>query len=340
MRRVYCGLILAGVGLVRAAVGQPAGESELRPIEVEPQQVRAILTARCAACHDAAAGAVEGDFGFVTDLARVRADEYLVEPGAPDLSDLWFLIGDDLMPPATSEYAPMPAEEKEVVRAWIAAGAPLPGAVAAADAALADSPPAEEEAEPAVDAEVPAATAEDEPAKDEDRDPAPAVVESAGSATEADPAPSTPLGQRLARWLGTFHPASVHAPLGLLIGAALAAIGTAYWPAGVFRDSLRFCIWLAALSAPVAAGLGWLNASEGVFLRERGAVLELHRWLGISVAAATWLCVALVEASARKPQALTLRRTALAVVVLTALLSGLTGYHGGRLTHGLTHHAW
>jgi uncharacterized membrane protein len=336
------------MGLVRAAAGQPAGESELGPIEVEPQQVRAILTARCAACHDAAAGAVEGDFGFVTDLARVRADAYLVEPGEPDLSDLWFLISEGLMPPASSEYAPMPAEEQEVVRAWIVAGAPLPGGGGERDAPPADPPAADGEAEaepdPAGDAGERAVAAGAEPAdgeaEGEDAAPAPAAVESTEPATGEDPAATQPFGERLARWLGTFHPASVHAPLGLLIGAALAAAGTVARPSAMFFDALRFCIWLAAMSAPLAAGLGWLNASEGVFLRERAAVLELHRWLGISVAAATWLCVGLVEASARKPKGVVLRRTALAVVVITAAVSGLAGYQGGRLTHGLAHHAW
>src|SRR5205807_6141747 len=42
----------------------------------------------------------------------------------PAQSELWNVIRDDEMPPADAEAGTLSAEEKEVIRAWIEAGAP------------------------------------------------------------------------------------------------------------------------------------------------------------------------------------------------------------------------
>jgi uncharacterized membrane protein len=65
----------------------------------------------------------------------------MVVPGRPDESELWELVRRDEMPPAKSPTGSLTAEQKEVVRAWIAAGAPEAISAAA-------GPPAEEPAPP------------------------------------------------------------------------------------------------------------------------------------------------------------------------------------------------
>jgi len=64
----------------------------------------------------------------VTDLAQVAGNPELVAPGRPDESELWELVRRGEMPPAGSPAGPLTADEKELVRAWIAAGAPPPAA--------------------------------------------------------------------------------------------------------------------------------------------------------------------------------------------------------------------
>lgn len=308
----------ARLTVTAVALWAAAGAGEVCALDQPPEfqsvdRVVTILTQHCAACHDAGRGAVEGDFGYVTDLQRLRADEFLVVPGEPEASDLWFLVAEDLMPPPESDEPALTAEEKQVLQEWIAAGAPVANT---------------EQREP---------QANEQSADESATLPAPDAAEKPEQGTGTSEGSSN---RRLIRWLGTFHPASVHLPLGLLIGAGIAA-GVFWISHGRFyRDALRFCLGLAVLTSPLAATLGWLNASTGVFLRERADVLELHRWLGVSLTVATIVSFILLEWSLRRPERGTARHVALGLIILTAIGAGVTGYHGGRLTHGLAPHAW
>ncbi len=86
--------------------------------------VRAVFAARCAGCHGPDLARPKGRFGYVLDLARVAGNREMVVPGAPDESELWELVRRGEMPPADSPTGPPTAGEKEVIRAWIAAGTP------------------------------------------------------------------------------------------------------------------------------------------------------------------------------------------------------------------------
>jgi mono/diheme cytochrome c family protein/uncharacterized membrane protein len=121
---VYCAVAMSG------PVAAAAPERDLGT------EVRDLFAARCAACHGPELAKPKGRFGYVTDLRRVAANPEMVVPGRPDESELWELVRRDEMPPAKSPTGPLTAEQKEVVRAWIAAGAP--------DA----SPPADEPSPP------------------------------------------------------------------------------------------------------------------------------------------------------------------------------------------------
>jgi mono/diheme cytochrome c family protein/uncharacterized membrane protein len=87
-------------------------------------QALAVFSAKCAACHGPELAKPKGRFGYVLDLARIASNRELVIPGAPDESELWGLISHDEMPPADSPAGPLSPAQKEVIRAWIAAGAP------------------------------------------------------------------------------------------------------------------------------------------------------------------------------------------------------------------------
>ena len=94
--RIACLLLFA---LPFAAAAQEANQGFLT--------VRQIMEASCAACHDWA-GTYEG----LTDPSRVT-------PGKPEQSTLYTLVADDSMPPGE----PLPVTQKNLLRAWIAAGA-------------------------------------------------------------------------------------------------------------------------------------------------------------------------------------------------------------------------
>jgi hypothetical protein len=103
-------LMVAVIVLAGVVVGLTAAEKTLA---VSFGPVQELLTARCAGCHDWAATA-EGILGKVT-------------PGAPEDSQIWQKVSVDIMPPD----GPLAADEKELLKSWIAAGAPLDGSAAA-----------------------------------------------------------------------------------------------------------------------------------------------------------------------------------------------------------------
>src|SRR5436853_2176291 len=85
--------------------------------------VRTVFAAKCAGCHGPDLAKPKGRFGYVLDLARVAGNREMVVPGAPDESELWELVHRGEMPPDDSPAGPLTADQKETVRAWIAAGA-------------------------------------------------------------------------------------------------------------------------------------------------------------------------------------------------------------------------
>jgi mono/diheme cytochrome c family protein len=101
--------------------GDPAA-ARSRPLAAA---VRAVFAAKCAACHGAGLAKPRGGFGYVLDLRRVAGNPQLVIPGKPDESELWMLLGNGEMPPPDAPKGPLNDNEKEVVRNWIAAGAPV-----------------------------------------------------------------------------------------------------------------------------------------------------------------------------------------------------------------------
>ncbi|HKB91762.1 MAG TPA: DUF2231 domain-containing protein [Opitutaceae bacterium] len=131
-------------------------------------------------------------------------------------------------------------------------------------------------------------------------------------------------GKRLARLLGEFHPVVVHFPIVLTLIATLAYL---------FKQATTclFCLRLGAFAAPVAAAFGWFNAEFANYTAKSAALLNWHRWLGVSaavVAILAWLC------TKRSGRVLG------AVLIVGSILVIAAGAAGGALVYGLDHYKW
>jgi hypothetical protein len=93
---------------------------------------RGVLGRHCLACHDQP-GRAKGGLAHVADLRRL-IERGQVVPGKPLASPLYRRVYDGEMPP--KKRPPLPAAQRERLRAWIAAGAPVG---AASSAPLAES---------------------------------------------------------------------------------------------------------------------------------------------------------------------------------------------------------
>jgi hypothetical protein len=176
----------------------------------------------------------------VLDLQRVANNREMVVPFEPDQSGLWTLVQNNEMPPEEKPALALSAREKEVIRAWIAAGAPAGGNLLAPGA------------------------------------PAPVEQPEGG---DADPPPTLSPVRRVLLWLGRFHLLLVHFPIALLIAAALGESWCALRRVRAPSQAVRFCLWLGAVAAVPTVGLGWLHAQGGYGAGSPG-LLALHRWLG------------------------------------------------------------
>jgi Planctomycete cytochrome C len=204
-------------------------------------QVRAVFSAKCAGCHGADLRRPRGRFGYVLDLERLAANPKLVVPSDPDGSKLWTLIRDEEMPPEGGAAGPLSPGEKEVVRAWIASGAP---------AAAPEPPP--------------------------DTSPSTVPVAAGKGGT-----PRKPLSaRRVLGWLGKFHILVVHFPIALLLAAAAGELWCVWRRNPEPWTAVRFCVLLGAGGAAAAVVLGWLDADFGGYGAGAADVLCLHRWIG------------------------------------------------------------
>jgi mono/diheme cytochrome c family protein len=205
------------LGFVRAAVASLNGPPDLA------SEVREVFAAKCAGCHGAGLAKPKGRFGYVLDLARVAANRELVVPSSPDESELWDLVMRGEMPPADAPNGALSARQKEVIRTWIAAGAPAGPTSPAEDLPLVDS----------------------------------------SWGTGAETRPAAPTGKQFLPWVGKFHLLFLHFPIALLTAAAAAEAWSIVLRSRTPSQVVRFCVLLGATSAITTAALGWLHALGG-----------------------------------------------------------------------------
>jgi uncharacterized membrane protein/mono/diheme cytochrome c family protein len=122
--------------LPAAAQAQPT-----LPVRDTGQEVSAVFAAKCTACHGPDLVKPKGRFGYVLDLRRVAENPEMVIPSRPDESELWVLVQRDEMPPPDSPSGALTHAQKEIIREWIAAGAPEAGSGALASPSTVESEP-------------------------------------------------------------------------------------------------------------------------------------------------------------------------------------------------------
>jgi hypothetical protein len=182
-----------------------------------------VFTAKCAGCHGPDLVKPKGRFGYVLDLARVAGNREMVVPFHPSESELWELVRHGEMPPADAPTGPLTARQKEVIRAWIAAGAPAASPAGSANLPPTTPPPEGDAAEPA----------------------------------------ASPPERHVLHWIGKFHLLLLHFPIALLMAAAAGECWSIVRRSRVPDPAVRFCVLLGAASALGTVALGWLHAWSG-----------------------------------------------------------------------------
>lgn len=167
----------------------------------EAQQATAavfhLFESKCNDCHGAHLEKPKGKFGYIMDLKRIAENEDMISPGDPAKSEFFRLVNEDEMPGEKSDVPPATTAEKLALRRWIQIGAPseLPKDLEEKRVQLLEKRKEEPTA---------AAVATDPKA------PPP----------ETSKAPRSFISKLLS-WVGRFHAASTHFPVGLLSVAML-----------------------------------------------------------------------------------------------------------------------
>jgi len=154
--------------------------------------------------------------------------------------------------------------------------------------------------------------------------------------TEHDERPTTFSG-RLLRWLGGWHPAAVHFPIGLFLTVAFLEAMALLRRKPIYTASNKLLLAIATLGAFIAAPLGWINA--GLPAADDETALTLHRWLGTALPflmLIVWRLKPNAEAAAAGRSG-PLYAIALSVVAAAILAQA---YLGAEVTHGAGHMAF
>jgi mono/diheme cytochrome c family protein/uncharacterized membrane protein len=276
---IVCALGVASCGSGMARAGDlPSGAGRDLPSEA-----RAVFATKCALCHGPDVPNPRAGFGHVLDLKRLAAEPDKVVPSKPDESGLWQQVHNEEMPPPNSPAGALTAQEKEVIRAWIEAGAP---------------------------------------------------ADSFAPSSQANEAPAAPVVWRALLWVGKFHLLLVHFPIALLFAAVAGELGALWTPRQGPSPAVRFCLNLGAVSAVAAASVGWLFA---LGRHDSSGLLALHRWFGTMAAAWAVAVAVWSEVGARRG---TRSWAARALLLVGALLVGVTAHLGGLMIHGKGFYDW
>jgi len=248
-------------------------------------EAKAIFQAKCVQCHGPDVRKPKGKFGYVLDLKRLAADPKKVVPSKPDESKLWQLVRDDEMPAEGAKAGPLSKEQKDIIHAWIEAGAP-----------------------------------------------APSTEEDASSGE----VPAPDVKKHLLDWLGNYHVMVIHFPIALLLAAAVGELWFVCRSVRQPTSAVSFCVLLGAISAVVSAALGWLHAASG-YGANSPSTLTWHRWFGTATAAGSVVLAILSAIESRRGVRSGWFRL---LLLLAAVLVGVTGYFGGSLVYGENYFRW
>lgn len=132
--------------------------------------------------------------------------------------------------------------------------------------------------------------------------------------------------QDLITFIGRFHPLWVHLPIGFLIIAVLFKVYAAFWKKSELQEAVNFSLLLGAISAFVAAVLGFMLSQSGGYEDD---LLDIHLvagWMTVIISAIAWWINQHEDRFSKKLNYFVLGFMVLALFV--------TGHFGGSLTHG------
>jgi uncharacterized membrane protein/mono/diheme cytochrome c family protein len=132
---------------------------------------------------------------------------------------------------------------------------------------------------------------------------------------------------------GRLHVLTVHFPVALLSIVALIEALRLLRRATAPDATLTLVTVLAALSAAVAALMGWIQADQMRFQGREAELVAVHRWVGVATAALALLVAALALRLQLRGDPL-LRRVYLATLAAATIGVSITGHYGGLMVHG------
>ncbi len=134
-------------------------------------------------------------------------------------------------------------------------------------------------------------------------------------------------------FLGPFHTVTLHLPIGVLSFIVVLEMYAWFNPAKDVRKVVSLALWFGAMTAILAAGLGYALGEGGGY--EENAVWW-HRWTGIGVGAVTFILAVLHSMAYRRGELkrIGVRKVYLLLFVANMGLLGYSGHLGGNLTHG------
>lgn len=159
-----------------------------------------------------------------------------------------------------------------------------------------------------------------------------------GETTEHTHTHDTDSRARLIVWMGKFHPASTHLPIGLILGAAIAEALFILTRKAHLRHAAAFCLTIGTIGAVLTATLGWFNG--GFVLWDDDWVQATHRWLGTSTALGAAVALLFLTMALRHSESHAMVRAYRTTLVCLAALIAATGFFGGSLVYGLTHYSF
>ena len=265
-------------------------------------EIRRIFNRSCTECHAEGISTKVREFGYILQLPKLAYNGEFVDLDDPEFSILIECLVDGTMPPPKSHATspPLSDEEIETVRQWVFS--------------LQDKRPINPEKKDSVGTN-----------SNDNNDPASTSQES-GHYIPAEEPPFS-----LAAFIGHFHPIFLHFPIALLICAFLRQI-LAWWkPSTAAGDSIRYMLWLGALSAIASAVSGWL-AGEYLWDTPDGKAVSDHRWQGIT-ATALAICLVVIYEVKRCKEWRWVTPVYVLLLVATVFFIFLAAHHGGKMSH-------